>query len=116
MHNEDANYDETFWLFEGEEDDQDVLSVAVRTKENPFGTPRFAVCGAMAAVPTEKPRKVKTGMDEGYVSRKFVFDVEAGQTVGCDKLRQRDHQPRSFGGNASVRRAGRRAQRQGCGL
>ena len=95
VHNEDANYDETFWLFEGEEDDQDVLSVAVRTKENPFGTPRFAVCGAMAAVPTEKPRKVKTGMDEGYVSRKFVFDVEAGQTVGCDKFvsvtTSRDH-------------------------
>lgn len=97
VRNEDANYDESFWLFEGEDEDgQGALSVRARTKENPFGTPRFAVCGAMAATPTEKPKKNKVDMEEGYVSRKFVFDVEPGQTVGCDKFvcvsTSRDHQ------------------------
>ncbi len=95
VRNEDANYEETFWLFEGEEEDDDVLSVRVRTKENPFGTPRFAVCGAMAVTPNERPRKIKTDVDEGYVARKYVFDAEAGQTVGCDKFvcvtTSRDH-------------------------
>lgn len=95
VRNEDANYEETFWLFEGEEDEQGTLSVRVRTKENAFGAPRFAVCGAMAVTPAEKPRKVKTGMDDGYVSRKLVFDLEAGKSVGCDKFvcvtTSRDH-------------------------
>ena len=96
VHNEDANYEETFWLFEGEEEaDTGVMSVAVRTKENPFGTPRFAVVGAMAVTPSEKPRKNKTSTQEGYVCRKLVFDCEPGQTVGCDKFvcvtTSRDH-------------------------
>ena len=53
VRNEDSNYDETFWLFEGEDEDKNgVLTVRTRTRENPFGTPRFSVCGAMAAVPT----------------------------------------------------------------
>ena len=96
VRNEDSNYDETFWLFEGEDEDENgVLTVHTRTRENPFGTPRFAVCGAMAAVPTEKPKKNRATVEEGYVCRKFVFDVEAGQTVGCDKFvcvcTDRDH-------------------------
>ena len=96
VRNEDSNYDETFWLFEGEDEDENgVLTVHTRTRENPFGTPRFAVCGAMAAVPTEKPKKNRATVEEGYVCRKFVFDVEADQTVGCDKFvcvcTDRDH-------------------------
>ena len=55
VRNEDSNYEEAFWLFEGEDEDRDgMLSVRTRTRENPFGTPRFSVCGAMAAEPTEK--------------------------------------------------------------
>lgn len=96
VRNEDTNYDETFWLFEGEDEHESgVLTVATRTKENPFGTPRFAVVGAMAATPTEKPKKNKVTVEEAYVCRKFVFDCEPGQTVGCDKFvcvtTSRDH-------------------------
>ncbi len=97
VHNEDSNYEETFWLFEGEEEhDSGALSVAVRTKENPFGTPRFAVVGAMEAVPFGKPKKNKASVETAFVQRKFVFDAQAGETVGCDKFvavtTSRDHE------------------------
>ncbi|MFR2495460.1 MAG: family 65 glycosyl hydrolase domain-containing protein [Christensenellales bacterium] len=83
-------------LFEGEDEDRDgVLSVRTRTRENPFGTPRFSVCGAMAAEPTETLKKHRVAVEEGHVARKFVFEAEAGQTVGCDKFvcvaTDRDH-------------------------
>ncbi len=97
VRNEDSNYDETFWDFEGEDiDKQGAMTVSVRTKENSFGTPRFAVCGAMTAAPFGSPHKIKDDTDDGFVSRKFVFDVQPGQTVGCDKFvcvcTSRDHQ------------------------
>jgi len=96
VHNEDANYDENFWLFEGEkEHEKGALSVFVRTKENPFGTPRFAVVGAMAASSLGKAKKNKVSMEKAFVQRKFVFDAQAGETVGCDKFvcvtTSRDH-------------------------
>ncbi len=94
--NEDSNYEETFWCFEGEEEHEDgVLTVAVRTKENPFDAPRFAVVGAMAVEPSGKLKKNKRDMEKGFVARKLVFDVKAGESVGCDKFvcvaTSRDH-------------------------
>lgn len=96
VHNEDANYEETFWLYEGEEEHENgALTVAVRTKENPFGAPRFSVVGAMAAAAFGKPKKNKASTDKAFVQRKFVFDAQAGETVGCDKFvcvtTSRDH-------------------------
>ena len=87
VRNEDANYEETFWRFgKGEEHESSVLSVQAETKENPFGTPRFTVCGAMTAKPGEKPKKDKSSLSSGYCARKFVFDCLAGQSVTCDKF------------------------------
>ena len=96
VRNEDANYEETFWCFEDEKEHENgTLSVCVRTKENPFGTPRFAAVGAMTASPFGKPKKNKVTMDTAFVQRKFVFDAQAGETVGCDKFvavtTSRDH-------------------------
>lgn len=95
--NEDSNYNETFWDFEGESSDkQGAMTVSVRTKENPFDTPRFSVCSAMTTTPFGAAHKVKDDTDDGFVSRKFVFDIQPGQTVGCDKFvcvcTSRDHQ------------------------
>ena len=96
VHNEDSNYEETFWLFEGEEEHENgALTVAARTKENPFGTPRFAVVGAMTVSAFGKPKKNKVSLEKAFAQRKFVFDIEAGETVGCDKFvcvaTSRDH-------------------------
>lgn len=95
VHNEEANYEETFWLFTGETDEAGVMSVSAKTKENPFGAPRFAVCAAMAVAPLTAPHKDRAQTREGCVSRRLVFDCEAGETVGLDKLvaavTSRDH-------------------------
>ena len=97
VRNEDSNYDETFWLFEGEDEGAGgILSVNVRTKENAFGTPRFAVCGAMAVEPFKKPRKDKGQTETAYIERRLTYDAKAGDTVGCDKFvcvtTSRDHE------------------------
>ena len=96
VRNEDANYEETFWLFEGEKDHSGVMSVRARTKENPFGTPRFSVCGAMAVTCAGHPRKERADVKDGFVCRRIGFDVEPGMTVGLDKFvamtTSRDHE------------------------
>ena len=49
----------------------------------------------MTASAFGKPKKNKVSVDTAFVQRKFVFDVEAGETVGCDKFvcvaTSRDH-------------------------
>ena len=53
VRNEDSNYEETFWLFEGEDEDSGVLTVRTRTRENPFGTPRLP---SAAQWPPSRPK------------------------------------------------------------
>ena len=48
VRNLDSNYDETFWDMLEEEETEDALALLTKTKENPFGTPRFAVSAAMS--------------------------------------------------------------------
>lgn len=104
--NEDSNYDETFWTFtaQGEtglqkglklpeayrssyqsENADAVQYVCAKTKENPFGTPRFAVCGAMTNVVTGAT-PVTGETDEGYTALVFKTNAAAGETVVIDKL------------------------------
>lgn len=95
VHNEDSNYEETFWLFEGETDENGVMSVRTRTKENPFGTPRFSACAAMAVTSDRDPHKARAQSKEGFVCRRLTFDLKAGEGVTLDKLvavsTSRDH-------------------------
>lgn len=95
VHNEDSNYEETFWLFEGETDENGVMSVRTRTKENPFGTPRFSACAAMAVTSDRDPYKARAQSKEGFVCRKLAFDLKADEGVTLDKLvavaTSRDH-------------------------
>ena len=48
VHNLDSNYQETFWDMLQEEEAEDAMGLLTKTKENPFGTPRFAVAAAMS--------------------------------------------------------------------
>lgn len=55
VRNEDANYDEMFWenmhaSFEGP-----VGTLVMRTRENPFGTPRFSACASMHIEDADEP-------------------------------------------------------------
>ena len=47
VYNLDSNYEETFWEMLEEEETENALGLLTRTKENPFGTPRFTVAAAM---------------------------------------------------------------------
>ena len=48
VRNLDSNYDETFWDMLQEEQTEDALALLTKTKENPFGAPRFAVAAGLS--------------------------------------------------------------------
>ncbi len=94
VRNLDANYDEQFWdLLDGGARDG-AGYVTAKTKANPFGTPRFTVCAAMA-VRAQGLTLRGDASRKGYCESVYAGDVEAGQTVTLDKFSlvftSRDH-------------------------
>ena len=84
VHNEDSNYDEVFWEQTGSLADKGGASIMMRTKENPFGTPRFNVSAAFT-VQTEM-RFAGPAEREGYAAQRLQAQVRKGQTVHLCKL------------------------------
>ncbi|WP_442601970.1 glycoside hydrolase family 65 protein [Paenibacillus sp. KN14-4R] len=84
VHNEDSNYEETFWseierssqLFGG--------SLVTKTKANPFGTPQFTVAASMHVAPTKEAEIAATerGM---FVANSVRMQANEGETVGIHK-------------------------------
>ena len=80
VYNQDSNYEENFW---------DVTArstgfLQMRTKENPFGTPRFTVSAALqnrVSVPAER----KTVQIEKSVWEQLSFSLQAGETATVEK-------------------------------
>ncbi len=72
IHNEDANYDESFWEIKEVKDS----FIIVKTKENPFGTPRFAVCTAM---------EISTSHDIKWKSEKYEKKFEKKSVINLKK-------------------------------
>ena len=63
-----AIINETFWAMLEEEETEDALGLLTKTKENPFGTPRFTVAAAMGCWADEIwGCDEKRTRDEGYV-------------------------------------------------
>lgn len=95
VQNEDSNYSESFWDLLGAEEEEDVAYITARTRENPFGTPRFTVTSAMGCAIYGEERKDHIETDKTRVMRKISFDVLAGEIVGVDKFvcvaTDRDH-------------------------
>ncbi|MBP3540258.1 MAG: glycoside hydrolase family 65 protein [Clostridia bacterium] len=94
VRNLDSNYDETFWDMLQEEQTEDALALLTKTKENPFGAPRFAV-GAGMSCWCDELDMVDTKLDEGYVEMTYSGKAAAGQTVRLEKFAlcftDRDH-------------------------
>jgi maltose phosphorylase len=94
VHNLDSNYQETFWDMLAEEETEDAIGLLTKTKDNPFGTPRFAVAAAMScwADEIELCERVR---DEGYVELRYAGEVPAGATARVEKFAlcftSRDH-------------------------
>ena len=84
VRNLDSNYDETFWDMLEEEETEDALALLTKTKENPFGTPRFAVSAAMSCW-ADGLEMAGRRLDSGYVETRYEGDVQAGETAGLEK-------------------------------
>ena len=80
--NKDSNYEETFWDVTSRNADAGFLQM--RTKDNPFGTPRFTVSAAMEnrlSVPAER----KSGEMDQSVWEQLSFSLQAGETATVEK-------------------------------
>ena len=74
--NLDSNYDERFWdIVDGTEN-----YLSMRTKENPFGTPRFTVSAGMKKTLSVKAKR-NSGVGSGYVYECFDFGLGEGEKV-----------------------------------
>lgn len=84
VRNLDSNYEETFWDMLEEEETEDALALLTKTKENPFGTPRFAVSTAMSCW-ADGLEMAGRRLDSGYVETRYEGDVAAGEDVVMEK-------------------------------
>ena len=86
VRNEDSNYDEIFWeqLDAQTNPEKQGGSLTIRTKENPFGTPRFTVCAAFTANSSMTPDAYETRA--GYAMARVKQRLAPGQTAALDKL------------------------------
>ncbi len=83
--NQDANYGETFW----EQVQQTNQTLTVQTKENPFKTPQWQVCTAMALElnidGTKQTTDPKTAQKDKYIEQTLTVDAQKNQTIGLVK-------------------------------
>lgn len=96
VRNEDANYDEMFWLETRRVTGNCRAGLAVRTIGNSFGTPVFAVSASMG-VQTGQHVNVSGNQNKLHVAQSCDFSLEAGKSVTLDKLvavtTSRDYEP-----------------------
>ena len=93
--NEDANYDELFWDALDQGQAEDCGYAALKTKENPFGVPRFAVCAAMHAQ-FSGSTITRWEIRPGYAGMRMSRRVLPGRSAELEKLvavvTTRDHE------------------------
>lgn len=85
VRNLDSHFDETFWEMLEEEETENALGIVTKTKENPFGTPRFTVSAAMSAWSDELELTDKS-LQEGYAQAHYAGRVPAGTTAKLEKF------------------------------
>ena len=84
VRNLDSNYEETFWDLLEEEETENALAILTKTKENPFGTPRFAIAAAMSVWSDELDLE-KKALEEGYAEAAYIGVIPANQTARIEK-------------------------------
>ncbi len=92
--NLDSHTGETFWELLEEEESDHAMGILTRTKENPFGTPRFTVAGAMSVWASELDLTEKK-LAEGLAEARYCGVAAAHTTVKFEKyvlcFTDRDH-------------------------
>ncbi|WP_100487463.1 glycoside hydrolase family 65 protein [Sporolactobacillus pectinivorans] len=85
VRNEDANYEEMFWTEVGKYSDKQRSGLTVRTIDNAFGTPVFAISASMG-VQSGQSLSISADQKKLYVAQSCDFFVEAEKSVTLDKL------------------------------
>ncbi|RYL95612.1 beta-phosphoglucomutase [Sporolactobacillus sp. THM7-4] len=98
VRNEDANYDQMFWLEVDKADVKGRSSLVTRTIDNPFGIPVFVLSASMGVqIQTGTAVNVSSVLKPLYASRTYEFHLSSGQTAAIDKLvavtTSRDYEP-----------------------
>ncbi|MCI1859173.1 MAG: glycoside hydrolase family 65 protein [Sporolactobacillus sp.] len=85
VRNEDANYDDMFWLETGRYSEPGRSGLSVRTIDNPFGTPVFDVAAAMG-VQVHGEVTITPEEKQLHVGQVLSFRLNPGDTASVDKF------------------------------
>lgn len=104
VHNADSNYQERFWQQLAHQADKSgqAVSIVCRTKENPFGTPRFTVAASCRC--RSSLAFAAASSSDGYACLQFEGDLPSGAAAELDKFvcvaTDRDHKAEELPGIA----------------
>ncbi|MBC2172058.1 glycoside hydrolase family 65 protein [Listeria booriae] len=82
--NEDANYDEMFWLEVEQDATENKATIVTKTIENNFDIPRFTIAASMENR-TENAKEATAEAKKLYVENKYRFQVAKGATAKLEK-------------------------------
>lgn len=82
--NEDANYDEMFWLEVAQDATENKATIVTKTIENNFDIPRFTIAASMENR-TENAKEATAEAKKLYVENKYRFQVTKGETAKLEK-------------------------------
>lgn len=105
VHNADSNYRESFWqqLDTWADKGGQKIGILCRTKENPFGTPRFTVAAACRCQSTLAIAEAAAA--DGFACLRYEGDLQAGEAAELSKFvciaTDRDHKADDLPGIAA---------------
>ncbi|MBC2205316.1 glycoside hydrolase family 65 protein [Listeria booriae] len=82
--NEDANYDEMFWLEVAQDATENKATIVTKTIENNFDIPRFTIAASMENR-TENAKEATAEAKKLYVENQYCFQVAKGETAKLEK-------------------------------
>ncbi|WP_221641177.1 glycoside hydrolase family 65 protein [Listeria booriae] len=82
--NEDANYDEMFWLEVAQDATENKATIVTKTIENNFDIQRFTIAASMENR-TENAKEATAEAKKLYVENKYRFQVAKGETAKLEK-------------------------------
>ncbi|WP_221771532.1 glycoside hydrolase family 65 protein [Listeria booriae] len=82
--NEDANYDEMFWLEVAQDATENKATIVTKTIENNFDIPRFTIAASMENR-TENAKESTAEAKKLYVENQYRFQVAKGETAKLEK-------------------------------
>lgn len=82
--NEDANYDEVFWLEVAQEADTNKATIVTKTIENNFDIPRFTIAASMESRAVNQ-KGTSAEAKKLYVENKYQFSLAKGETAKLEK-------------------------------